>query len=47
MATSTYTWENYFAAFVSIAGLVLFALLIGNMQVFTVTLCVWYVLYVI
>ncbi|XP_078159838.1 cyclic nucleotide gated channel 1 isoform X1 [Carex rostrata] len=34
MATSTYTWENYFAASVAIAGLVLFALLIGNMQTY-------------
>ncbi|KAJ1690912.1 hypothetical protein LUZ63_015067 [Rhynchospora breviuscula] len=34
LQTSTYTWENYFAAFVSIAGLVLFALLIGNMQTY-------------
>lgn len=33
LKTSTYTWENLFAVFVSISGLVLFALLIGNVQV--------------
>ncbi|KAG2611973.1 hypothetical protein PVAP13_4KG253200 [Panicum virgatum] len=33
LKTSTYAWENLFAVFVSISGLVLFALLIGNVQV--------------
>lgn len=33
LKTSTYIWENIFAVCVSIFGLVLFALLIGNMQV--------------
>ncbi|GAB2293964.1 Cyclic nucleotide-gated ion channel 1 [Dionaea muscipula] len=32
LQTSTYLWENCFAILVAIAGLVLFALLIGNMQ---------------
>ncbi|CAJ1974374.1 unnamed protein product [Sphenostylis stenocarpa] len=32
LATSTYVWEICFAIFISIAGLVLFAFLIGNMQ---------------
>lgn len=35
LKTSTYAWENLFAVFVSISGLVLFALLIGNVQVNT------------
>ncbi|WOL02124.1 cyclic nucleotide-gated ion channel 1 [Canna indica] len=34
LKTSTYIWENMFAVFVSISGLVLFALLIGNMQTY-------------
>ncbi|RCV21819.1 hypothetical protein SEVIR_4G136300v4 [Setaria viridis] len=34
LKTSTYAWENIFAVFVSISGLVLFALLIGNMQTY-------------
>ncbi|XP_008788856.1 cyclic nucleotide-gated ion channel 1 isoform X1 [Phoenix dactylifera] len=34
LETSTYTWEILFAVFVSISGLVLFALLIGNMQTY-------------
>jgi cyclic nucleotide gated channel, plant len=33
LKTSTYIWENLFAVFVSMSGLVLFALLIGNVQV--------------
>lgn len=33
LKTSTYIWENLFAVFVSTSGLVLFALLIGNVQV--------------
>ena len=33
LVASTYAWENTFAVFISISGLVLFALLIGNMQV--------------
>ncbi|KAG6505104.1 hypothetical protein ZIOFF_037452 [Zingiber officinale] len=33
LKTSTFIWENLFAIFVSTSGLVLFALLIGNMQV--------------
>jgi hypothetical protein len=33
MKTSTNTSENLFAVFVSTSGLVLFALLIGNVQV--------------
>lgn len=33
LKTSTYVWESAFAVFISISGLVLFALLIGNMQV--------------
>ena len=33
LKTSTYAWENLFAVFVSVSGLVLFALLIGNVQV--------------
>ena len=35
MITSTNTLENLFAVFVSTSGLVLFALLIGNVQVHT------------
>ncbi|GAB4826260.1 Cyclic nucleotide-gated ion channel 1 [Ancistrocladus abbreviatus] len=34
LQTSTYVWENCFAIFISISGLVLFALLIGNMQTY-------------
>ncbi|XP_073360125.1 cyclic nucleotide-gated ion channel 1 isoform X3 [Aegilops tauschii subsp. strangulata] len=34
LKTSTYAWENFFAVFVSISGLVLFSLLIGNMQTY-------------
>lgn len=34
LKTSTYIWENIFAVCVSIFGLVLFALLIGNMQTY-------------
>ncbi|RZC07195.1 cyclic nucleotide-gated ion channel 1-like [Glycine soja] len=34
LATSTYVWEISFAIFISIAGLVLFAFLIGNMQTY-------------
>nr|XP_025879141.1 cyclic nucleotide-gated ion channel 1 isoform X1 [Oryza sativa Japonica Group] len=34
LKTSTYTWENLFAVFVSTSGLVLFALLIGNVQTY-------------
>ncbi|KAG5050376.1 hypothetical protein JHK85_011479 [Glycine max] len=34
LATSTYVWEICFAIFISIAGLVLFAFLIGNMQTY-------------
>ncbi|GAB2265096.1 Cyclic nucleotide-gated ion channel 1 [Dionaea muscipula] len=34
LQTSTYLWENCFAILISIAGLVLFALLIGNMQTY-------------
>ncbi|VAI88826.1 unnamed protein product [Triticum turgidum subsp. durum] len=34
LKTSTYAWENLFAVFVSISGLVLFSLLIGNMQTY-------------
>ncbi|KAL8142488.1 hypothetical protein V2J09_015520 [Rumex salicifolius] len=34
LQTSTYVWENFFAILISIAGLVLFALLIGNMQTY-------------
>lgn len=33
LKTSTYVWEICFAVFISIAGLVLFSFLIGNMQV--------------
>lgn len=33
LQTSTYIWENLFAILIAIAGLVLFAFLIGNMQV--------------
>jgi len=33
LETSTYVWENCFAILIAIAGLVLFAFLIGNMQV--------------
>lgn len=35
LETSTYVWEICFAVFISIAGLVLFSFLIGNMQVST------------
>ncbi|XP_020265236.1 cyclic nucleotide-gated ion channel 1 [Asparagus officinalis] len=34
LETSTYVWEILFAVFISISGLVLFALLIGNMQTY-------------
>ncbi|XP_006647126.1 cyclic nucleotide-gated ion channel 1 [Oryza brachyantha] len=34
LKTSTDTWENLFAVFVSTSGLVLFALLIGNVQTY-------------
>lgn len=34
LQTSTYVWEILFAVFISIAGLVLFSLLIGNMQTY-------------
>ncbi|XP_057450796.1 cyclic nucleotide-gated ion channel 1-like [Lotus japonicus] len=34
LETSTYVWEISFAIFISIAGLVLFAFLIGNMQTY-------------
>ncbi|KAM1070299.1 hypothetical protein ACFX13_002163 [Malus domestica] len=34
LATSTYVWEICFAVFISIAGLVLFSFLIGNMQTY-------------
>ncbi|XP_061358281.1 cyclic nucleotide-gated ion channel 1 [Gastrolobium bilobum] len=34
LTTSTYVWEISFAIFISIAGLVLFAFLIGNMQTY-------------
>lgn len=34
LATSTFVWEIFFAIFISIAGLVLFAFLIGNMQTY-------------
>ncbi|KAK8461327.1 hypothetical protein SEVIR_1G014301v4 [Setaria viridis] len=34
LKTSTYIWENLFAVFVSTSGLVLFALLIGNVQTY-------------
>ncbi|XP_070681618.1 cyclic nucleotide-gated ion channel 1-like isoform X3 [Malus domestica] len=34
LATSTYVWEICFAIFISIAGLVLFSFLIGNMQTY-------------
>ncbi|KAL0908102.1 hypothetical protein M5K25_022573 [Dendrobium thyrsiflorum] len=34
MPTSTFVWEILFAVFVSISGLVLFSLLIGNMQTY-------------
>lgn len=34
LQTSTYLWENCFAILIAIAGLVLFALLIGNMQTY-------------
>lgn len=33
LETSTYVWEIVFAVAIAIFGLVLFALLIGNMQV--------------
>ncbi|XP_012090094.1 cyclic nucleotide-gated ion channel 1 isoform X2 [Jatropha curcas] len=34
LATSTFVWEILFAVFISIAGLVLFSFLIGNMQTY-------------
>ncbi|XP_057546477.1 cyclic nucleotide-gated ion channel 1 [Amaranthus tricolor] len=34
LQTSTYVWENLFAILIAIAGLVLFAFLIGNMQTY-------------
>ncbi|CAL9008844.1 unnamed protein product [Prunus brigantina] len=34
LGTSTYVWEICFAVFISIAGLVLFSFLIGNMQTY-------------
>ncbi|XP_039143554.1 cyclic nucleotide-gated ion channel 1-like [Dioscorea cayenensis subsp. rotundata] len=34
LGTSTYVWEILFAVFISISGLVLFSLLIGNMQTY-------------
>ncbi|WOK95745.1 cyclic nucleotide-gated ion channel 1 [Canna indica] len=34
LETSTYIWEILFAVFISISGLVLFSLLIGNMQTY-------------
>lgn len=34
LATSTFVWEICFAVFISIAGLVLFSFLIGNMQTY-------------
>ncbi|XP_010671493.2 cyclic nucleotide-gated ion channel 1 [Beta vulgaris subsp. vulgaris] len=34
LQTSTYIWENCFAILIAIAGLVLFAFLIGNMQTY-------------
>ncbi|KAJ6795203.1 cyclic nucleotide-gated ion channel 1 [Iris pallida] len=34
LTTSTYVWEILFSVFVSISGLVLFSLLIGNMQTY-------------
>ncbi|XP_031390882.1 cyclic nucleotide-gated ion channel 1 [Punica granatum] len=34
LKTSTYVWENCFAVFISISGLVLFSFLIGNMQTY-------------
>lgn len=34
LETSTYVWENCFAILIAIAGLVLFAFLIGNMQTY-------------
>ncbi|KAM0944507.1 putative cyclic nucleotide-binding domain, Ion transport domain, rmlC-like jelly roll [Dioscorea sansibarensis] len=34
LSTSTYTWEILFAVFISVSGLVLFSLLIGNMQTY-------------
>ncbi|KAF8114835.1 hypothetical protein N665_0033s0025 [Sinapis alba] len=34
LKTSTYIWENCFAVFISISGLVLFSFLIGNMQTY-------------
>jgi hypothetical protein len=44
MKTSTNTLENLFAVFVSTSGLVLFALLIGNVQVQTLFWHCWYFL---
>ncbi|XP_057531322.1 cyclic nucleotide-gated ion channel 1-like [Amaranthus tricolor] len=34
LKTSTFIWENLFAVFICVAGLVLFSLLIGNMQTY-------------
>ncbi|XP_074291717.1 cyclic nucleotide-gated ion channel 1 [Silene latifolia] len=34
LQTSTYVWENCFAILIAVAGLVLFAFLIGNMQTY-------------
>lgn len=34
LTTSTYVWEILFAVFISLSGLVLFSLLIGNMQTY-------------
>lgn len=34
LQTSTYVWEILFAVFISISGLILFSLLIGNMQTY-------------
>ncbi|KAF7131500.1 hypothetical protein RHSIM_Rhsim09G0204700 [Rhododendron simsii] len=34
LKTSTFVWEIYFAVFISISGMVLFSLLIGNMQTY-------------
>ncbi|XP_057851426.2 probable cyclic nucleotide-gated ion channel 6 isoform X2 [Cryptomeria japonica] len=40
LVTSTYLWEILFAMFIAILGLVLFALLIGNMQTYLQSLTV-------
>ncbi|BBH03735.1 cyclic nucleotide-gated channel 13, partial [Prunus dulcis] len=37
LETSTYAWENLFAVFISIVGLLLFLYLIGNLQLSTTT----------